>query len=470
LIDAELKVVKLVCCGDAINQIICYSTSDSNTRSRKARQRENLESIRNATNILLKVQKLSMQCNEVESPLSQVIKVTGRVLHDLLSSPAEYPVKYVAIDNLISLLKMKLLKCEGDVYGVLMQSLVGPTLDEDAFDDALLSYANLNKSPDFSFNAVCQASNEVFELIFHSDAGDNDGDATTLTLPERPFLRLSNACNAFSQMKDAYSSGDKMLIPPPGTTFETFSVETLKSIEQLAETYLKSPVVRSLSLDEFGEIISDAIVWMDSIEAYFGSDDVVRETRQRFEASIRLRAMTFAQQYQAEGFQAMRGFLWREMWVKLDDDSGGGDAQSFGEAIIKRLGGVYKDVDTNNNNNNDGAKQFSYVFTTTTASGLPRQFQRTIDLLRKLPPSAAGEAFLGLLRIVDLFLLTLVITFVPRTRFLGNKKASRTSVHVYVVGAKEQLKEWLVDANEVEDDVAGSVNEESQFHLCELFY
>jgi hypothetical protein len=157
------------------------------------------------------------------------------------------------------------------------------------------------------------------------------------------------------------------------------------------------------------------------------------------ESSIRLRARVYAQQYQAEGFQAMRGLLWRESWIDVaaapaskfgaDDDN-----VDFASAIFKRLGLATTVLQQ---------RDKKFVFTATMASGLPRQVQRTLDLMRKLPTSASGEAFLGLLRIIDLYLLAICQVFIPRSDLYESKRQMRQACYLYMSGVKETLGEWL---------------------------
>ena len=123
----------------------------------------------------------------------------------------------------------------------------------------------------------------------------------------------------------------------------------------------------------------------------------------------------------------MRGLIWRETFVNVVEPDA---SLEFGDEVFKRL-----QIEPTKSR-----FRAKFVFTASTASGLPRQVQRTLDLMTKLPASASGEAFSGMLRIVDLYLLALQQTFLPA--FFSTQSLSRSLARMYMHGASDSLREW----------------------------
>jgi hypothetical protein len=310
----------------------------------------------------------------------------------------------------------------------------------------------------------------------------------------------------------AYIAAEELLhsknqdVTPNGTTITTAttlpSTEKLQHrreiwsvVEQRCIAHLKRPEARTLTLDGFRQLVSNC-----EILVVIGRGFCFGEAKATLQLSgaIKQRTNAFALQFQAEGFEAMRGFLSRETWYKFASKSG-----ATAESVLSRLekkviplppggngtpegGGIrilsWREKDPNpffllvgssslsnhnsnnlnhptNNNNNDDQNHTSSVttsntsssttttvLTATTASGLPRQITRTAELIKKLP-SSAGVAYQGLQRAFDVYLVTIWSLFV-HDRYGGTGNTYRQWIrsqpaHTYVSSCREGLREWF---------------------------
>lgn len=408
--------------------------------------------------ILVRVDALQTEIESMaQTSRSKHIRSVVLGLDQIISRPEDFPQEFSSIRDLKSYFNQQLVTLEVDTQKDLTTFLAGPKSPPELLTDVLASFTNLGQSNEEIVQHLDQAIKLSFERCLSPSNKNTLG-------------QLFDSLSGFAQLSTMYETDDKLheLLESDlndMTQFTKLRREVLEHTERVLETYMKSPEVRTQALDEFSQTIQAATDLLDSLDEFFlwgcpnedvNSDEtgrLIMEFKKRMEGLIRHRARVYAQQYQAEGFHAMRGFLWREMWINVDDGSVNGD---FGLAILKRLGAAGVEI----NNSASFAQKQTFCFTATTASGLPRQIQRTLDLMGKLPYSATGEAFYGLLRIVDLYLYALVMEFVPKSKFFESKKASRTLAYTYMVGAKESLKEWLVSSN------SSSPTDESR--LCEM--
>ena len=470
--------------------------------SRLSVQRDKLKSMQGHVAILVEVGRLKRECNAVVSPLSACIEA---VLQTRDRLERDYPhAQLRAIRSSIDALNARIPKLEATVLLNVKTSLRGPSLDEARFADSLVCLEKLQWSLEDQFNVVKRLWQAMLELYltapsigkaltdktfsYREDESillkDEDvGTPSSLVVAKSPFVRVSDCCAAFVHVLSHFASTSL-----PSSSITDAKQEAVGTLAKLTDDYLKSPLVRSQVLDEFAQTIEDSSRLVDRTDGWFSvpsdMDSSQYFNKTRMESSIRLRARVYAQQYQAEGFQAMRGLLWRESWVDVASGSASNVSPStmdsssadFVEAIFTRLGLSARTTATSTTTTVP-SKQ-SFVITATMGSGLPRQIQRTLDLMRKLPASAAGEAFLGLLRIIDLYLLAALTTFVPSDRFFRSKQQMRTVGHIYMSQARESLGEWLATSprhaaphpptSPSKTIDALSSDDESELKLCEF--
>jgi hypothetical protein len=387
-------------------------------------RRENRVGLTTIIARLVELKKLRDACYSVETPLSEAIAISLQTERQIRSG---FDTSLQAVGSVLEGLNQRLLQLKGKLVHSLRVLLIGPQVNEDTFNEVLACLRAFEAPQGEYAKLFVQNWNAMIE----SFVGTNVDETLTFTSNKGPFGRMLDSCKAFS--RSLVLLRDRTVLSPEEVA--STKRDALSNLAKIAEEHLKSPLVRSQVMDDFSITISDAGRLVDRLDGLFGVEEqaageasVQVMTRTKIESSIRQRARIYAQQYQAEGFQAMRGLLWRELWV----DVAGGDTE-FAKQILNRLG-----VDMN---------LPPLVITATMASGVPRQVQRTLDLMRKLPSSAAGEAFLGLLRIVDLYLLAVLTVFVPATAFFESKRESRSAAKTYLLAAREALAEWLLPSS-----------------------
>jgi len=248
-------------------------------------------------------------------------------------------------------------------------------------------------------------------------------------LPER----IGAACEAL--LREAFSKGED----PVQTAMELFvTLEHMQDfhsaaadpawaalrwrmwrlVEQLTSALLKSPEARALLLEQFANLIARCDELVEFGRSFLGD-----EASLSLAGAIRARSRAYALQVQGEGFEALRGFLLRENWAKFSAESAANAAAVLARCGLSAPGSV------------DGL-----AITVTTASGLPAQVSRTMELMRRLPASAA-EAFMGLVRCFYVYVLATVTGFGhdAELRYMPPVLAS------FCAQARESLRDWLAD-------------------------
>jgi hypothetical protein len=450
--DLDLDITRTRLHVAAIRRVLASSQRDlfqAELRvSKLSTRRDRLHSIEGLVQTLVEVNKIKSECDQVTHPLSARIRTSQETLNKLAK---EYPQELAAVKSAVSSLKNRIPQLEAAVLENLKAALLGPRLNLGIFEDVLSCFETLNYDQKENLELSKQVWKSMLELYLTPSNGNTGvmltksaGGEAIITpdeqvIQKRPFVQVFDTSSAYAEMLSKFVgavSDDNIK-----ESLANMKRECQSIITKLADDYLKNPLIRSQVLDDFALTIEDASKLTEKLDAWFG--EIEQSTTQyinktKLESSIRLRARVYAQQYQAEGFQAMRGLLWRELWVDVGLAASTSKEEDFAQAIFKRLGVQAPEM--------GGGKR--YVFTATVASGLPRQIQRTLDLMKKLPTSACGEAFLGLLRIVDLYLYAVLTLFVHKSIFLDSpRKFSKTIAWQYMNQVRESLGEWLTPAS-----------------------
>ncbi|KAH9261207.1 hypothetical protein BASA81_000911 [Batrachochytrium salamandrivorans] len=279
------------------------------------------------------------------------------------------------------------------------------------FEDGLHGLKLLNKTEEEIFACLEEIWVWIVETTLLGEGGD-------------PFPALATSCRAFD-----LAAGKQQA--------SKLKQRALQIVTGSTERFLSSPETRSLPLPQFAKVVQSASSFVDLLGSpgcFAGLDEL--GVKSKLESMLRLRTRIYAQTFQAEGFQAMRTLLRRETWTNVTELETG---QEFVRAIFDRLGLKPGDV----------AGEEEWMLTATLASGIPRQIQRTLDLMTSLPQSASGEAFLGLQIVFDLYLFAICSVFLPNLlakliSFDLNKSHNASGVLMpYLVQTKTSLLEWI---------------------------
>lgn len=354
--------------------------------------------------------KQSCEVGEGDSALCQVIALTQASLGAIrLEMGANNKLR--AVQAVETGLKSAITTFDSSCRMQIKTSLAGsPQLG--LFEDGLQGLKLLNKTEEEIFACLEEIWVWIVETTLLGEGGD-------------PFPALATSCRAFD-----LAAGKQQ----PAKLKQ----RALQIVTASTERFLSSPETRSLPLPQFAKVVQSASSFVDLLGSpgcFAGLDEL--GVKAKLESMLRLRTRIYAQTFQADGFQLMRALLWRETWTNVTEVETG---QEFVRAIFDRLG--LKPGE-------DVAGEDEWTLTATLASGIPRQIQRTLDLMTSLPQSASWEAFLGLQIVFDLYLFAVCSVFLPNVlakliAFDSNKPQPAGEVLMpYLAQAKDSLSEWI---------------------------